>query len=120
MLADVLSNAITNPRMRAGGFADGLGQRNCSAGALVPGLVLVVFYLIYLFIPRPGPAGADAPTGVPEGGGRPVSVHAACCYCPDLPGPLRLIDAGAGVILGEYRIRQAAAVGAVGAIPAWR
>jgi tripartite ATP-independent transporter DctM subunit len=79
----------------------------------VPGLVLVVLYMIYLVIlARARPS--LMPTGVPEGEEGPASIRRLLLLTL---GPLLLIVAVLGSILqGVATPTEAAAVGAVGAI----
>ena len=114
MLADVLSNAYQQAQMRTGNYTpETVSVGELFAGALVPGLLLVVFYLIYLLVlARLRPS--LMPTGVPEGEEGPVSVSRLLLLTS---GPLLLIVAVLGSILkGVATPTEAAAVGAVGAM----
>ena len=70
MLADVLSNAYQQAQLRMGSYTpETVSVGELFAGALLPGLLLVVFYLLYLFIvarARPAlmPAEPDGEDGV--------------------------------------------------------
>jgi tripartite ATP-independent transporter DctM subunit len=113
MLADVLSNAYQQAQLRTGNYSpETVSVGELFAGALVPGLLLVLFYLIYLSVlarVRPslipmGVADEDGPVGV----GRLLLL---------ISGPLLLIVAVLGSILqGVATPTEAAAVGAVGAM----
>jgi tripartite ATP-independent transporter DctM subunit len=114
MLADVLSNAYQQAQLRTGNYTpETVSVGELFAGALVPGLLLVVFYLIYLFVlARVRPS--LMPTAVPEGEERPVSIGRLLLL---ISGPLLLIVAVLGSILkGVATPTEAAAVGAIGAM----
>jgi tripartite ATP-independent transporter DctM subunit len=113
MLADVLSNAYQQAQLRLGSYSpETISVGELFAGALVPGLILVAAYLMYLFIlarVRPGVMPPDT-TGADEqvSAGRLLLLAA---------GPLFLIVAVLGSILkGIATPTEAAAVGAVGAM----
>jgi tripartite ATP-independent transporter DctM subunit len=114
MLADVLSNAYQQAQLRTGNYTpETVSVGELFAGALLPGLLLVLFYLVYLFVlARVRPS--LMPTGVPEGEERPVSVGRLLLL---ISGPLLLIVAVLGSILkGVATPTEAASVGAVGAM----
>jgi tripartite ATP-independent transporter DctM subunit len=113
MLADVLSNAYQQAQLRTGNYApDTVSVGELFAGALLPGLLLVACYLVYLFIlawARPSlmPPGREDDDGA-------VSVGRLLLL---ISGPLLLIVAVLGSILkGIATPTEAAAVGAVGAM----
>ena len=113
MLADVLSNAYQQAQLRMGSYSpETISVGELFAGALVPGLVLVACYLLYLAVlarikPAAMPAGREAE-------GPPVSVLRLLLL---VSGPLLLIVAVLGSILkGIATPTEAAAVGAVGAM----
>jgi tripartite ATP-independent transporter DctM subunit len=113
MLADVLSNAYQQAQLRMGSYSpETISVGELFAGALVPGLVLVACYLLYLAVlarikPAAMPAGQ-------EDEGPPVSVLRLLLL---VSGPLLLIVAVLGSILkGIATPTEAAAVGAVGAM----
>jgi tripartite ATP-independent transporter DctM subunit len=113
MLADVLSNAYQQAQLRMGNYApDTVSVGELFAGALLPGLLLVACYLVYLFIlawARPSlmPPGREDEDGA-------VSVGRLLLL---ISGPLLLIVAVLGSILkGIATPTEAAAVGAVGAM----
>jgi tripartite ATP-independent transporter DctM subunit len=115
MLADVLSNAYQQAQLRMGSFTpETVSVGELFAGALVPGLLLVLFYLLLIFIlarARPDlmPVSGDADA---EQGGE-VGLWRLLLLAS---GPLLLIVAVLGSILGGVATpTEAAAVGAVGA-----
>lgn len=113
MLADVLSNAYQQAQLGMGSFTPKtISVAELFAGALVPGLLLVVGYAVYLLalaIFRPGlmPAVRDVE------GERPGFLHLLGLAA----GPLLLIVAVLGSIIeGIATPTEAAAVGAMGAM----
>ena len=113
MLADVLSNAYQQAQLRMGNYSpETVSVGELFAGSLVPGLILVGAYLLYILVLarlRPGlmppdKAGDDEKVGIWR-----LLVLAS--------GPLALIVAVLGSILkGIATPTEAAAVGAVGAM----
>ncbi len=113
LLADVLSNAYQQAQLQMGIFSpETISVGELFAGALVPGLMLVGLYMLYLtllaaFKPSLMPAVKPVP-------GENVSLLALLRL---LAGPLLLIVAVLGSILvGLATPTEAAAVGATGAI----
>ncbi len=113
MLADVLSNAYQQAQLQMGNYSpETISVGELFAGALVPGLMLVCMYIIYLVIlarlnPDSMPADAEAARNDVSMGR--LLVLAA--------GPLFLIVAVLGSILkGIATPTEAASVGAVGAM----
>jgi len=116
LLGDQLSNSYQAAQLAKGNFApQTVSVADLFAGAIIPGLVLVLFYLIYLigiaiFFPEKSPAIAPDPNG-PRGLAllrRLIAVMVA---------PIALILAVLGSILGGIATpTEAASVGAVGAI----
>jgi len=113
MLADVLSNAYQQAQLRLGSYTpETISVGELFAGALLPGLLLVAFYLLYVFVlararPASMPAGSEEEDG-------PVRVGRLLLLAA---GPLLLIVAVLGSILkGIATPTEAAAVGAVGAM----
>ncbi|SDL43602.1 TRAP transporter large permease [Aliiruegeria lutimaris] len=112
ILADVMSNAYQQAQYEQGKFSvEALSVGQFFAAALIPGLVLVSLYLIYILIRgalRPmdmPPAPADVP--------RPTRSEVLSAIVP----PILLICAVLGSILwGLATPTEAAAVGAVGAL----
>ncbi|MEM9620519.1 MAG: TRAP transporter large permease subunit [Pseudomonadota bacterium] len=115
LLGDVLSNAYQQAQLDMGIFApESVSVGDLFAGAIIPGLVLVVMYLLYTALkswlqpatmPRPDAAHqADSAPSLPE------TIKA-------LFAPLFLIVAVLGSILGGWATpTEAAAVGASGAL----
>jgi len=113
MLADVLSNAYQQAQLRMGNYSpETVSVGELFAGALVPGLILVAAYLVYIVIlarARPG----LMPPDTADGAGK-VSIGRLLLLAS---GPLALIVAVLGSILkGIATPTEAAAVGAVGAM----
>jgi len=119
ILAEVMSSAFQQAQYRQGRFSiETISVGQTFAAALVPGLVLVVLYILYILARawlRPG----DAPA-MRQASGREVSrLEVAGAILP----PILLIVAVLGAILGGVASpNEAASVGAVGAIllAGWR
>ena len=113
MLADVLSNAYQQAQLSLGSYAPKtVSVGELFAGALIPGLLLVVLYIAYLLVlalvrPAMMPAVTDA-----------AETRVSLGHLLRLiAGPLLLIVAVLGSILkGVATPTEAAAVGAVGAM----
>ncbi len=113
MLADVLSNAYQQAQLRMGNYSpETVSVGELFAGALVPGIILVAVYLVYIVVlarMRPGLMPPDTTSA-----DRQVSIGRLLLLAA---GPLLLIVAVLGSILkGIATPTEAAAVGAVGAI----
>ncbi|MCY4277732.1 MAG: TRAP transporter large permease subunit [Gammaproteobacteria bacterium] len=113
LLGDVLSNAYSQAQLEQGIFApQTVSVGDLFAGALIPGLLLVVFYLAFILITawlRP----ERLETNVEQMGERPSVKELALGLAP----PLVLIVAVLGAILGGYSTpTEAAGVGAFGAV----
>jgi tripartite ATP-independent transporter DctM subunit len=113
MLADVLSNAYQQAQLQLGNYSpETISVGELFAGALVPGLILVAIYLLYIAILarfRPALMPPDAGDGEQAVGIGRLLLLAS--------GPLVLIVAVLGSILkGIATPTEAAAVGAVGAM----
>jgi tripartite ATP-independent transporter DctM subunit len=115
LLGDVLSSSYQQAQLRAGNFApESVSVGDLFAGAMIPGLVLVAFYISYLLAvawlqPQRLPAPPVAPVNAAQHMGRRL-LHA-------LLAPLALIVAVLGSIVGGYATpTEAAAVGAAGAL----
>ena len=113
LLADVLSNAYQQAQLRLGQFSpETVSVGELFAGALVPGLILVGLYMVYLVFmawwrPEHMPAAVESDL---------ESVSLARLL-GRISGPLRLILAVLGSILGGIATpTEAASVGAVGAM----
>ncbi|MFD0858450.1 TRAP transporter large permease [Roseovarius aquimarinus] len=112
ILADVMSNAFQQAQYEQGKFAvEALSVGQFFAAAIVPGLVLVCLYLVYILtrgVLRPGempPAAFDQP--------KPDHNEVIGAIIP----PILLIFAVLGAILGGIATpTEAASVGAIGAL----
>jgi tripartite ATP-independent transporter DctM subunit len=116
LLGDQLSNSYQAAQLAQGNFApETVSVADLFAGAIIPGLVLVAFYLLYLigiaiFFPKKSPSIAPDPAA-PRGLALMRRLIAA------LIAPIALILAVLGSILGGIATpTEAASVGAVGAI----
>ncbi|MBD3625955.1 MAG: TRAP transporter large permease subunit, partial [Rhodobacteraceae bacterium] len=112
ILSDVMSNAYQQAQYEQGKFSvETISVGQVFAAALVPGLLLVVLYILYILVRgliRP----ADMPPAAIAGGRVPLSEIGTAI----LP-PVILIFAVLGAILGGVATpTEAAAVGAVGAL----
>ncbi|MBK0325827.1 TRAP transporter large permease subunit [Rhodobacteraceae bacterium F11138] len=112
ILADVMSNAYQQAQYEQGKFAvQALSVGQFFAAALVPGLVLVMLYLIYILI-RGWVRPQDMPPS-PPGQAHPTGPEIFAAIVP----PILLILAVLGAILGGVATPvEAASVGAVGAL----
>jgi tripartite ATP-independent transporter DctM subunit len=113
MLADVLSNAYQQAQLRMGSYSpETISVGELFAGALVPGLILVMAYLLYIVVLarlRPGLMPPDETDEEDR-----VSIGRLLLL---ISGPMLLIVAVLGSILGGIATpTEAAAVGAVGAM----
>ncbi|MBL4800015.1 MAG: TRAP transporter large permease subunit [Oleispira sp.] len=113
ILGDVLSNAYQQAQLSMGIFSpDTISVADLFVGALIPGLLLVVFYMLYMGItawlrPQAAPAIIDRPE---------LDGKFALQLLAGLLPPLALILAVLGSILtGIATPTEAAAVGAAGA-----
>lgn len=113
LLADVLSNAYQQAQLRMGIFSpETISVGELFAGAMLPGLMLVGLYMLYLavvafFKPSMMPAVKQKP-------GEKVTLVALLRL---LAGPLLLIIAVLGsILMGMATPTEAAAVGATGAM----
>ena len=115
LLGDVLSSAYQQAQLRAGNFApQSVSVGDLFAGALLPGLALVVLYIVYLLcvawlqphrMPPPPPEVL------------PVTGHAGWRVLKAMVAPLALIVAVLGSIIAGFATpTEAAAVGAAGAL----
>ena len=116
LLGDQLSNAYQAAQLAQGNFApQTVSVADLFAGAIIPGLVLVLLYLLYLigvaiFVPQKSPAIAPDPAA-------PRGFALARRLAAVLVAPIALILAVLGSILGGVATpTEAASVGAVGAI----
>jgi len=113
MLADVLSNAYQQAQLNLGIYAPKtVSVGELFAGALIPGLLLVVFYLVFLLI-----LAIARPSLMPKMAEEIESSGCLGRLMVLVAGPLLLIVAVLGSILkGIATPTEAAAVGAVGAM----
>jgi tripartite ATP-independent transporter DctM subunit len=116
LLGDQLSNSYQAAQLAQGNFApQTVSVADLFAGAIIPGLVLVLLYLLYLigiaiFLPQKSPAIAPDPAA-------PHGFALARRLIAVLIAPIALILAVLGSILGGIATpTEAASVGAVGAI----
>jgi tripartite ATP-independent transporter DctM subunit len=111
ILAEVMSSAFQQAQYREGRFTiETISVGQTFAAALVPGLLLVVLYILYI-LARAWLRPQDAPAMAERGGVSRAEVAGAI-----LP-PVLLIFAVLGAILGGVASpNEAASVGAVGAI----
>jgi tripartite ATP-independent transporter DctM subunit len=116
LLGDQLSNSYQAAQLAQGNFApQTVSVADLFAGAIIPGLVLVLLYLFYLigvaiFFPQKSPAIAPDPAA-------PHGFALARRLIAVLIAPIALILAVLGSILGGIATpTEAASVGAVGAI----
>ena len=115
LLGDVISNAYQKAQLQQGVFApETVSVGDLFAGALLPGLMLVGFYLLWqIFTAVTQPAKAPAIPAAERGAMREAWLGALKV----LPPPLLLIIAVLGSILaGAATPTEAASVGAVGAL----
>jgi len=116
LLGDVMSNAYQQAQLRSGVFStQTVSVGDLFTGAIIPGLLLVVFYLIYMLVIahlRPDMAPAAKAADLEDGSTEP---RARIVLLGLLP-PLLLIVAVLGSILsGAATPTEAAGVGAIGA-----
>ena len=113
LLGDVLSNAYQQAQMSQGLFAPKtVSVGDLFAGALIPGLILVLLYATYL-LSRALYQPKSAPPTSEEPGSDPLVVALSKGLAP----PLFLITAVLGsILLGYATPTEAAAVGAMGAL----
>jgi tripartite ATP-independent transporter DctM subunit len=117
LLGDQLSGAYQKAQYATGNFApDTVSVNDLFAGALIPGLTLVLMYLLYLIavvIARP----SAAPAIPPQDPGASSGDRPLWRLLRTLLAPLALIVAVLGSILGGLASpTEAAGVGAVGAL----
>jgi len=112
LLGDVLSSAYQKAQLDMGIFSpDSVSVGDLFVGALVPGLILVVFYLLYLWA-----VSKFSPSQVPAHGQESEHANLKELLLALLP-PLVLIAAVLGSILtGKATPTEAAGVGAIGAV----
>ncbi len=113
LLADVLSSAYQQAQLSMGNFSPKtVSVGELFAGAIVPGLILVGMYLVYLLL-----LGIIKPSRVPKAKDGADETFSGWSVVGHMTGPLLLIVAVLGSILyGIATPTEAAAVGAVGAM----
>ncbi len=116
LLGDVISSAYQTAQLEQGIFApDAVSVGDLFAGALLPGLMLVAFYMAYqIFMAIARPASSPAiPADMAQNGAENQFREILSALMP----PLILILAVLGSILGGIATpTEAAAIGAVGAL----
>ncbi|WP_425409841.1 TRAP transporter large permease [Hyphococcus sp.] len=115
LLGDVISNAYQKSQLEQGVFApETISVGDLFAGALIPGLLLVGFYMMWqIIVAVTQPNKAPAIPAAELGSRREVWAAAM----KTLPAPLLLIVAVLGSILGGVATpTEAASVGAIGAL----
>ncbi|NOR20015.1 MAG: TRAP transporter large permease subunit [Xanthomonadales bacterium] len=113
LLADVLSNAYQQAQLRMGIFSpETISVGELFAGALLPGLMLVSFYMLYLVL-----VAMFRPSAMPKIEKKPGEDVSLLTILKLLAGPLLLIVAVLGsILMGLATPTEAAAVGATGAM----
>ena len=113
LLADVLSNAYQQAQLRMGIFSpETISVGELFAGAILPGLMLVGFYMLYLVI-----VAMIKPEAMPKVEEKPGEEVSLFTILKLLAGPLLLIVAVLGsILMGLATPTEAAAVGATGAM----
>ncbi len=113
ILGDILSNAYIEARRSVGDWAPTpMSIGDVFAGALVPGLLLVAVYIVYVALVariRPG----SAPSVVTQDSARPPVAALLSILLPPL---LLIISVLGSIIFGIATPTEAAAIGAAGAI----
>ena len=113
LLADAISNAASQAALRSGGGSAVVSVGDLFAGALIPGLILVALYLLWIALMAIFRPASCPPAEVIEGTA-PLSFRDVAL---GLGAPLALIVAVLGSILGGIAPpTEAAAIGAGGAI----
>ncbi|MBA4226309.1 MAG: tripartite transporter [Hyphomonas sp.] len=113
LLADAISNAASQAALRSGGGSAVVSVGDLFAGALIPGLILVALYLLWIALMAIFRPESCPPAKVIEGTA-PLSFRDVAL---GLGAPLALIVAVLGSILGGIAPpTEAAAIGAGGAI----
>ncbi len=113
LLADVLSNAYQQAQLRMGIFSpETISVGELFAGALLPGLLLVGFYMLYLTL-----VAFFKPSSMPSVERKPGDEVSLLSILNLMAGPLLLIVAVLGsILMGLATPTEAAAVGATGAM----
>jgi len=122
LLGDVLANAYQQAQISSGVFnTQTVSVGDLFAGALIPGLLLVLLYIVYAVLLAPKvsghmPAGHDAAGNAHSASSKPASKPGMGSLLLTLLAPLLLIVLVLGsIFMGVATPTEAAAVGAVGA-----
>ncbi len=113
LLGDVLSSSYQQAQLNQGIFSpEALSVGDLFIGALIPGMLLVVLYMLYIFykaMTRPGL--------IPNNVGQPVAPGLILRVIKSMIPPLALILLVLGSILGGFATpTEAASLGALGAL----
>lgn len=112
LLGDVMSSAYQKAQLDMGIFSpDSVSVGDLFVGAMMPGLLLVVFYLVYLWL-----AGKFSPNSVPSEGQQNEHSSLAKLLLALLPPLLLIICVLGSILFGFATPTEAAGVGAVGAL----
>ncbi|MEM8844485.1 MAG: TRAP transporter large permease subunit [Pseudomonadota bacterium] len=113
LLGDVISNAYQQSQLDQGIFApDTVSVTDLFAGAIIPGLLLVAAYMLYLFF-----VAATKPNAMPAIETKHSDTHLFIRCVKALVPPIVLIIAVLGsIIAGVATPTEASSVGAVGAL----
>ncbi|TCM85006.1 TRAP transporter large permease [Rhodovulum steppense] len=110
LLGDQIGNVYLEAQQRAGNFApDAVSVGDLFAGALIPGLMLVAFYALYVAL-RLKPAPLTAPPAPRD------PVPAAEVLFTFLPPVLLILAVLGSILAGVATTTEAAGLGAVGAL----
>ena len=112
LLGDVLSSSYQQAQLNQGIFSpETLSVGDLFVGALFPGMLLVILYMLYIFVKA-----IIHPNSVPNNVGKPVEPGLSKRVLGSLLPPLMLILLVLGSILGGFSTpTEAAALGALGA-----
>ncbi|VAW48082.1 TRAP dicarboxylate transporter, DctM subunit, unknown substrate 6 [hydrothermal vent metagenome] len=113
LLGDVLSSSYQQAQLNQGIFSpESLSVGDLFIGALLPGMILVVLYMLYMFYKA-----MTRPDLIPNNIGEPVAPGLAKRVLKSLLPPLSLILLVLGSILGGFATpTEAASLGALGAL----
>jgi tripartite ATP-independent transporter DctM subunit len=112
LLGDVLSSAYQKAQLDMGIFSpDSVSVGDLFVGALVPGLLLVVFYLLYLW-----GVSKFSPQQVPKQGQENEHASLSSLLLALLPPLVLIVCVLGSILLGFATPTEAAGVGAVGAL----
>jgi len=113
LLGDVLSSSYQQAQLNQGIFSpEALSVGDLFIGALLPGMILVVLYMLYIFYKA-----MTRPDLIPNNIGEPVAAGLGKRVLKSLLPPLALILLVLGSILGGFATpTEAASLGALGAL----